>query len=392
MATRAFWLLIGVSTVRGWHAANVPRPAAALPLGALRARPAAVSLPSASASSPSAPRTLSDCERAFLRLYPKPVYPPYSGIVDELFSSLVLTLADSRFQYSRLFALGMYTILSQALAKPPSIERGVENRPTNEELAAAVCAALGLDWTTIERDGRAMLDWASGLSEAELFAIARGTGAAATAEVGAAAADSAPASAVQAEAEPRTAGGGGAGPFGAMRSLFARGTPGTADGAGAGGRASSGVGSAAREGAEELRALALNKYAFYHLSIGIALHALVMHCTVQSKPRRVALAELSTALGLKEAKVLREHDWWLGALERVHDSEERRLDDEVRTLQQVATKLQVEAAEARRLADEADGIASPPPPAEVAMAADPVEGGARADAGAAPEQPTPPAE
>ena len=154
MATRAFWLLIGVSTVRGWHAANVPRPAAALPLGALRARPAAVSLPSASASSPSAPRTLSDCERAFLRLYPKPVYPPYSGIVDELFSSLVLTLADSRFQYSRLFALGMYTILSQALAKPPSIERGVENRPTNEELAAAVCAALGLDWTTIERDGR----------------------------------------------------------------------------------------------------------------------------------------------------------------------------------------------------------------------------------------------
>ncbi|KAJ1640301.1 hypothetical protein T492DRAFT_855366 [Pavlovales sp. CCMP2436] len=125
-------------------------------------------------SAPSPPRTLSDCERTLRTLYAKPVYPPYSGVVEEMFSSLVLTLADSRFEYSRLFALGLYTIISQALVKPPSLALGVATRATNVELASAVCAALELKWEIIERDGIGMRDWAAGLSEAQLFAIASG--------------------------------------------------------------------------------------------------------------------------------------------------------------------------------------------------------------------------
>lgn len=134
---------------RGGVAPGLSKLAAARHTGTYERAPrAAISL---STSAP-APRTLSDCERAFERLYPKPVYPPYSGVVEEVFSSLVITLADSRYEYSRLFAIGLYTILSRLLVVPPSVERGVENRPADREMAAAVCAALDLDWETIERD------------------------------------------------------------------------------------------------------------------------------------------------------------------------------------------------------------------------------------------------
>lgn len=445
-------LAAAASAVQGWRAGpTLPRGAARL-IQASRVGRSAVAL-STPASPLAAPRTLSDCERAFEQLYAKPVYPPYSGIVDELFSSLVLTLADGRFKRTSLFALGLYTILSQSLVKPPTVAAGVQNRPTNAELAAAVCAALELDWESIERDGKGarrvragprrrprargappkprrahallllppaplggrhvagMLEWASGLTEAELCAIGPESAAGADgadSAAGVVASGPGPADGVGAVADApvaAAASGSGSGPFSVVRNLFSRASqeysillplaP---------------AGPAARAAGQaytaELRALASDKYAFYHRCIGVGLWALLRATSAQSTARVAALERLSSGLGLKAAKAVRDVAWWQGALERVHDSEERKLvsarafglgslrlgfpsarpwratasklrsrarvsparpipsarcrqDDEVRKLQQLAAKLQAEADEAQRRADEAEGIAQP---------------------------------
>lgn len=151
--------------------------------------------------------------------------------------------------------------------------------------------------------------WASGLTEAEVIALGRAGGA----NNG----NATEAQALGASAEPANAekaSGGSSGPLGAVRSLFSR-----------GGRSATVSEPAAAKYVKELSALSANRYAFYHRCIGIGLGALLEASSERSQARKAALERLSEAFGFKPAKVLRDDEWFQGALERVFDSEERKL-------------------------------------------------------------------
>jgi len=189
-----------------------------------------------------------------------------------------------------------------------------------------------------------MLDWASGMTEAQFLEVMcdRVTDAGGTeAPEGAGTMDASETAqgATQSEGgEPVR----GMGSFSRLRSLF---------GAGSGG-----------ECAKELRALAQSKYPFYHRCIGLGLFTLMEQC--DAAPRLAAISRWAAALGIKESKLRKDYEWQFDALERIMEAEERRLEDDVRKLQDRADALTREAEAAQREADEAEGIVPPVTPTD----------------------------
>lgn len=298
--------------------------------------------------------TLSDVERRFEVVYGRPVYPPYSSVTNELFSSLALTLSDSRYTYSKLFALGLRTVLAETLVKPPTLAAGTPTREPDELLHRAVCAALGLDYDTVvdDADGArpalhvpprlprltcatrlpaphariAMLRWAEGKSEARLLEEATGKAPPEGADTEPKAIDavgtrSDAQPAEGAEEEEGAPADGGRGGLGAFFDGLRKGG-GLSPSSGREASTQQGPQGAAESCPQELQRLAADQYALYHRCLGVGLLALVRALGV---PERSSLVRWAAAMGFKEEKVLKDRDWIARALDTIYDAEERGL-------------------------------------------------------------------
>jgi hypothetical protein len=182
-----------------------------------------------------------------------------------------------------------------------------------------------------------VIEWAKGYSEPEMYAYVFG----ADAPPDAIAAEAVVSTAVDGpdrpavedgSSEPADAEQRAAGPFSAMRLILSQRMRAVQLGGGKPGGDASEAAAAAPEPAAvdagkalvlELGALRGNSYGLYHRALGVGLAELLR--LGGATPTLGSVSKWATALGLKDAKVVRDVEWFLATADKVYDVEERKL-------------------------------------------------------------------
>lgn len=111
-----------------------------------------------------APKTIGDAKTAFQAAYGRPVGGVQQGFVNEMISSVALTVSSPAYKPNRAFYLGFESLCKTFLEGSGSSEAD------QEAIRTSLCAAFGFDADRLAKEAKAFEEFAAGKSEAELLA------------------------------------------------------------------------------------------------------------------------------------------------------------------------------------------------------------------------------
>lgn len=110
------------------------------------------------------PKTIGDAKTAFQNAYGRPVNAIQQGFVNEMISSVALTVSSPAYAPNRCFYLGFESLCKTFL-------EGSSSESEQEAIRSSLCAAFGFDAERLRKEAQALEAFAAGKSEAELLAM-----------------------------------------------------------------------------------------------------------------------------------------------------------------------------------------------------------------------------
>jgi len=109
------------------------------------------------------PKTIGDAKTAFTSAYGRPVSGVQQGFVNEMLSSMALTVSSPAYKPNRVFYLGFQSLCKTFL-------EGSSSESEQQAITTSLCTACGLDPGRLAAEAAAFEEFATGKSEQEILA------------------------------------------------------------------------------------------------------------------------------------------------------------------------------------------------------------------------------